>query len=255
MTVRSSLLAGLAVLTLSAGSASAADLFGGKGGSIKDGGYQTEIVASRQAQWYVRGDFSFAGNDIGGVFAPPTYQFSDVGIGRNWSYGGGVGYYFSKSVRGDLTLDARQTSKVTSAISYGNDPVMSEHGLRSTVGLANLYYDFDMRSHFTPYLGVGLGFASNKTNDGTVSASCAGCTFASEGATKTSAAGALMAGFSAKVFDRVSLDAGYRFLYLGDAKTGTFLTTSGTATTGAPNINLQDLSAHEFRVGLRVDIR
>ena len=41
-------------------------------------------------------------------------------------------------------------------------------GVKNMVALANLYYDFDTRSHFTPYLGVGLGFARNTTSAGHV---------------------------------------------------------------------------------------
>ena len=250
MTVRNSILAGVAFLALGATSSQAADLFGGKGGSIKDGGYQTEIVPSRPHSWYLRGDFSFAGNDLGGIRQDPNYVASEVSIDRNWAFGGGVGYYFSKSVRGDLTLEGRSTAKTHGKIFYGPGfNADTNVGLRSTVGLANLYYDFDMRSHFTPYLGVGLGFASNKTSDSALSGCC---TAPVVGATKTSAAGALMAGFSAKVADRVNFDAGYRFLYLGDATTGLM---QSTPVTTRPALHLEDISAHEFRVGLRVDIR
>jgi opacity protein-like surface antigen len=248
MTVRSSILAGVAFLALGATTTNAADLFGGKGGSIKDGGYQTEIVPSRPHSWYLRGDFSFAGNDLAGIHEAPTYQASEVSIGRNSSFGGGIGYYFSKSVRGDLTLDGRSSANAHGKVFYAAPASTVDVGLRSTVGLANLYYDFDMRSHFTPYLGVGLGFANNKTSAGALS-DC-GCTSTIDGASKTSAAGALMAGFSAKIYDRVALDAGYRFLYLGDAVTGTVNTT-----VPRPAMHLEDISAHEFRVGLRVDIR
>jgi opacity protein-like surface antigen len=248
MTVRSSILAGVAFLALGATSAGAADLYGGKGGSIKDGNYQTEIVPSRMAHWYVRGDFSFAGNHLANIYEAPSYTATQVSIDRNWAFGGGVGYYFSKSVRGDLTLEGRSSSNVNGKIFYSAPASTVDVGLRSTVGLANLYYDFDMRSHFTPYLGIGLGFANNKTSAGALS-DC-GCTSTIDGASKTAAAGALMAGFSAKVFDRVSFDAGYRFLYLGDAVTGTVNTVIPR-----PAMHLEDVSAHEFRVGLRVDIR
>lgn len=246
MTVRSSILAGVAFLALGTTAAGAADLFGGKGGSIKDGGYQTEIVPSRPHSWYLRGDFSFAGNEIGGIHQAPSYQASEVSIDRNWAFGGGVGYYFSKSVRGDLTLEGRSSSNVNGKIFYAPGNPTLDVGLRSTVGLANLYYDFDMRSHFTPYLGVGLGFANNKTSGGALSGCCVGTI---DGASKTAAAGALMAGFSAKVYDRVAFDAGYRFLYLGDATTG------DVSLGSRPALHLEDIAAHEFRVGLRVDIR
>jgi opacity protein-like surface antigen len=264
MTLRSSILAGAALLALGTTSTFAADLYGGKGGSIKDGGYPVEVTPSRNANWYVRGDFSFAQHDLGDMTEPPNYKLSETSIGRNWSYGGGLGYYFSKNVRGDLTLDFRQNANVRGTVRDGVATFEGERqfGLRSTVGLANLYYDFDMRSHFTPYIGVGLGFASHKTKDGTVvggpaSCLCTGSSITIDGASNTTAAGALMAGFSAKLHDRVSLDAGYRFLYLGHAHTGDIKGSYGVVpvATTSPDPLVSDITAHEFRVGLRFDIR
>jgi opacity protein-like surface antigen len=258
MTVRRSILAAAALLTLGTSSTFAADLYGGKGGSIKDGGYQTEIAPSRASNWYLRGDFGFAGNELGDMTEPPNYKLSETSIGRSWSYGGGVGYYFSKSVRGDLTVDFRQKADVRGTVSDINATFQGERqfGLKSTVALANLYYDFDMRSHFTPYIGVGLGFAHHKTTDGVVVPSCV-CSASIDGASNTTAAGALMAGFSAKLHDRVSLDAGYRFLYLGHAHTGDIHGTNAIAVTPvvSPDPKMDDIHAHEFRVGLRFDIR
>ena len=155
-------------------------------------------------------------------------------------------------------------------ISDGAATVQGERqfGLRNLVGLANLYYDFDMRSRFTPYLGVGLGFSRNTTTAGVIDiqgcdaasgGAAANCGAAIEGSGKTSAAGALMAGFSAKLGDRWSLDAGYRFLYLGDAQTGDVKITRAVPAPGAPSsiapISIHDMYAHQFRVGMRMDVR
>jgi opacity protein-like surface antigen len=267
MTLRSSILAGAALLALGSTSTFAADLYGGKGGSIKDGGYPVETTPARQSNFYVRGDFSFAQHDLGDMTEPPNYKLTETSIGRNWSYGGGLGYYFSKNVRGDLTLDFRQNANVRGTV---HDPLAKfegerQFGLKSMVGLANLYYDFDMRSHFTPYLGVGLGFVNHKTKDGSVVGAPVGCGCGYEavtidGASNTAAAGALMAGFSAKLHDRVSLDAGYRFLYLGHAHTGDIkgkfgATAATAAVTTTPDPLVSDITAHEFRVGLRFDIK
>ena len=140
------------------------------------------------------------------------------------------------------------------------------------VALANVYYDFDLRSHFTPYLGVGLGFARNSTSSGSVVISgCdaidpitggVACSADFDGRTKTNAAGALMAGFSAKLRDRLHFDAGYRFLYLGDSHTGDIRitraagsTVTGPAPSSTPDPFVFDQFAHEFRVGLRMDLK
>jgi opacity protein-like surface antigen len=262
--VTRSLLAGLAVVASAAG-AFAADL---NGGSIKDSGYNP-ATSTRPALFYVRGDFTLSSNDFGSYTELPNYTQSYVGLGRNRSIGGGFGYYFSPNIRGDLTLDGSSSANAHGSVLDGAATVQGERrfGIKSTVGLANLYYDFDNRGRFTPYLGVGLGFARNTTTAGTVtiagcdtgSTGAPNCAAAMEGTTKTNAAGALMAGFSAKLGDRWNLDAGYRFLYLGDAKTGDINITRAAPVVGAPNstsgVTVHDLYAHQFRVGMRMDVR
>ena len=64
-----------------------------------------------------------------------------------------------------------------------------------------------------------------------------------------------MAGFSVQLRERMALDAGYRFLYLGETATG-----SGSDRQGAVHIvptirRSSNIHAHEFRVGLRYDFR
>lgn len=258
------LIAGFASLAGVAG-ASAADL---NRGSIKDSGYEPSMPA-RPALFYARGDFTFSGNDYGTMTELPNYAQTQTSIGSSRGWGVGLGMYISPNIRGDLTLDWMGKSAVRGTINDVSATVQGERqfGLRNMVGLANLYYDFDTRSRFTPYLGVGLGFSRNSTTSGTVvidgcdtgGGGAANCSATIDGATQTSAAGALMAGFSAKLGDRWSLDAGYRFLYLGDAHTSDIQITRAVPVPGAPSsitpVTVHDNYAHQFRVGLRMDVR
>ena len=262
--VKSCLIAGLASLASATG-ASAADLMGG---SIKDGGYEPAQM-SRPALFYARGDFTFSGNEYGSITELPNYTQTQTSMGASRGWGVGLGMYFSPNIRGDLTLDWMGKSAVRGTINDGAATVQGERqfGLRNMVGLANLYYDFDTRTRFTPYLGVGLGFSRNTTTAGSVviqgcdtgPTGAANCAATIDGATQTSAAGALMAGFSAKLGDRWSLDAGYRFRYLGDAHTSDIQITRAAPVAGAPSsitpVSLHDQYAHQFRVGLRMDVR
>jgi opacity protein-like surface antigen len=137
-------------------------------------------------------------------------------------------------------------------------------GVKSNVALFNVYYDIDAHARIKPYVGVGLGFSRNTTSDGSIDIvpACvapATCVATFEGRSQYSAAGALMAGFTAKLHDRLSLDAGYRFLYLGDAHTSDVTITRTPVVPGAPTASpdpiVHDLTAHEVRVGLRWDLR
>ncbi len=273
MSKRGTILAGLALALMSTVSASAADLGGMKGGSMKDDGYMPAMQQPHARGLYLRGDFAWAHQDLGSIYEPPAYTLSTPSIESTPSWGLGVGRYFSNNVRGDLTFDWRSEAKVRGTVGDQLATVMGERefGVKNLVALANIYYDFDTRSHFTPYLGVGLGFARNTTTAGRVNVvahatdpcfvvTVGTCTAEFDGATKTNVAGALMAGFSAKLHDRLHLDAGYRFLYMGNAHTGDIRTTYTpvvgvpvNGTTADPLVN--DLIAHEFRVGIRWDIK
>ena len=263
MTNRGPILAGLAALLFSTVSATAADLGGMKGGSIKDG-YMPAMHEPSMARFYLRADYSHGWNSFGNLTEPPNYDLTQTSIGNSHSWGVGVGYYFSKNVRADATFDWRRDAAVRGSVTDVNATVQGERqfNVNNMVALANVYYDFDLRSHFTPYLGVGLGVARNTTSAGTVALSgCQTntCSADFDGATQWNAAGALMAGFTARLHDRVHLDAGYRFLYLGNAHTGDIRITRAVVTPGAPTTSpdpiVHDLSAHEFRVGLRFDIK
>ena len=257
---RAKILLGAAFILGSAAGVSAADLYGG---SLKDG----PMVAPMQAampSWYVRIDGSYAAFDNPNVTENGIYDLTDSAIDNVWGIGGGVGVYFGHGFRGDITVDHNFDADVTATLGDVKATLPGERkfSLSSTVALANLYYDFDMGNRFTPYLGVGLGFTKNKTGAGTVTDLCGCLSGTIDGGDETHAAGAVMAGFSVKLRERLSFDAGYRFLYLGEVDTGavnaTFTAvhgTNGVGTTVANDPTVDEIHAHEFRLGLRYDIQ
>ncbi len=266
------LLLGAALAIGTVTGAGAADL-AGPGGSLKDYGYQPHMVASNPS-FYLRLDGGFARHDRPFMVEDGVADLTDTSMGTAWTLGGGVGYYFAKNIRGDLTYDHRFKSDVSGyrydvtqtapplTDCHAGDPLVlvqtscfgtRSFGIKSDVFLANMYFDFDCRCHITPYLGVGLGFARHQTTAGTVT-NVNGITGDIDAASKTSVAAALMGGFSMQLRERLALDAGYRFLYLGDAATGAVKDRQG-AVVIAPEATVEAMHAHEFRVGLRYDIR
>jgi opacity protein-like surface antigen len=254
--IRSAVLA-CAVLVAGSLSAGAADLGAGRGGSLKDYGYTPQMVASPAASWYVRIDGGYARFDDPIITEDGRFDLINTSIDETWTLGGGVGMYFGRGWRGDITVtkvfeaDAAGTLQAGSSINGER-----RFGIDSTVVLANLYYDFNMGSRFTPYLGLGLGFAHNRTKAGTISDSC-GCTGVIEEGDQRHVAAAAMAGFSVALRDRLHLDAGYRFMYLGEVATGPIRATTiaPVATVVSNDPSVESIHSHEFRVGLRYDIR
>lgn len=255
--ILSTVLVGAAIAVGGIASADAADLYGR--GSMKD--TYVPMEAANPAKWYIRGQVGYAFHDrpdMQETACCGSYELSGNHIDDTWTAGFGIGKYFTRNIRADITYDHRweADARGTGAISLNSIGGTRYFGLTSDVYMANIYYDFDV-GRFRPYIGVGLGMAYNKTSSGLVDNPC-GCDSEFEGKGKWSVAGALMTGFSVQLKDRLHLDAGYRLMYLGDAKTGGFSGNDG----GTPpvvrysqGVEVSDIFAHELRVGFRYDIK
>jgi opacity protein-like surface antigen len=269
---RSTLIVGALAALTAATSVQAADL-GGQGGSIKDDAMPT-LMQQSAARFYVRADGSYASYDRPSIDIDGKFDGYNNKIDGAWSAGGGVGYYINKNWRADFTLEQRFNTDVTSTYAFngGASTADAKFGLKSTLGLFNIYYDFDTRTRFTPYVGAGLGWVNHKTSVGSVVDNC-GCTSTIDSGSNSSVAGALMAGVAVNLTRRgpsagssegytggevarnLYLDVGYRFLYLGDAKTGAINANTPTPVVVADDPTVSEIHAHEFRVGLRYDFR
>jgi len=163
----------------------------------------------------------------------------------------GVGHYFMDHGRFDVTVGYRGPVHVTGIADFdslgsngnGGEAVNQEAKVQSLVTLFNLYWDIANVYGVTPYVGAGLGFAYNDLDDVLVPESG----FYTKGGTNVDLAWALMAGLTAPLSDSVAVDAGYRYINWGGVTSGS-LGSHGRYTTP---VKIDDLSAHEFRVGLR----
>jgi opacity protein-like surface antigen len=259
------LLLGAAFVLGSALSASAADL----GGDLNDAPAMAPMPAP-SAGWYLRADGGYNWFTTPGV-ETQGYSAYDTKLDGSWSVGGGIGRYFGHGFRGDITVDYLFDSNVNSTFCdcFGG----ASHGrfdFNSTVVLANLYYDFNRGGRIVPYIGAGIGFAHNETSNGSMSQDC-GCTGRIGGDSSNSFAAAGMAGVSWRIRGggttyvggmkdepiayntghAIYLDFGYRFLYLGDVRTGD-ISIDGSDVAAGPK--LKDVATHQFRVGLRYDL-
>lgn len=166
--------------------------------------------------------------------------------------GAGLGYKVSDQVRVDATLgyrwnyDVSGSSGPLSALSGSS--IDGAADIDSLVGLVNAYYDIGTYGRFTPYVGAGIGFARNHV--GSTNVSVSGTSVGSVNShTDTSFAWQLSAGTAVDIAHNLKLDVGYRYLDMGDAKTGDDLTVSGTPYTGATLKG--NLRASEVMAGLR----
>jgi opacity protein-like surface antigen len=209
------------------------------------------LAAPAQAQMYWRIDVGWSrANDnahfkdnnfdqAGVIWASPS---AEPGVLNNIDdspvIGAGVGYRFTGSLRGDVTLAYRgfySLSDSTFEATYTAN-------LTSTTLMVNGYYDFTAGG-VRPYIGAGVGWARNET-DRLIQDFRLGFANTFAGATRDDTAVALMAGVGIP-YSGGTLDIGLRYVDLGKFETG------ATAAFGITSGQTGKLSAYEFTVGVR----
>lgn len=252
--------AGLAALAGAVTGASAADLNSGYGGSIKDE-HMPVLMRAPAGPCYMRADVGYSFSGTPDVKWPVTDGFgnflgdkvSKIAIQDTWVAEGGFGCG-SGGWRGELVLGYRGERKIDGepliwAPPNANvdDPLHTK--LSSYTLMVNAYRDLVTFGAFTPYVGVGIGMAYHRVPD---------VYFTEnpfllnriEGNNDLSFAWQVMAGLGYRLSDRATLDVGYRYVDLGKA-------TSGRADTAGfvnPRVVIDDITAHELKVGIRFQL-
>lgn len=276
--IRGSLALGVLVVALGGASVNAADL---NGGGMKDGYIPAPeaMAGPSSGSWYLRVDGAYSSYDDPIMVEDHIYDLTDTSIDGAWSLGFGVGRHIGQGFRFDVTYDYRFEADVSGRINNHNASLNGtrEFGLKSNLILGNLYYDFNQGGRFSPYLGVGLGWVQHKTTEGSVVDTC-GCTGTITSETSDSVAAAFMAGvtvnltagrnqgvnYAGSTKDApiivsnnrgLLLDVGYRFLYLGDAKSGPVVGDFGGGLVEvSQDPTVENIHAHEIRLGLRYNL-
>lgn len=209
------------------------------------------------------GSGAFAGAGVGYQFSSwfradvtAEYRFS---TGFKWNdkgpAGTSTGFYNPGTNRYDgYTASGTSYEKTSSDFS-------------SAVVLVNGYFDLGTWHGFTPFLGAGVGYAYHFLHNGATSTLNAyGNYVDANGVMGTSGpaadvsggsirnkdhgdfAWALYAGVGYDVTPNVKLEVGYRYLNLGDVKTGTINCYCGQTYTG---LRTRELDSHDVKIGMR----
>ncbi len=232
--------------------AAAADLTGYRG-SLKDGPPLHHYSAG---PCYIRGDIGYSASrtpDVSwpvinsGVYAGDAV--SNVEIDSAWFGDIGVGCGSgSRGFRAEITAGFRGTKKIDGR------PVMVagavDNHLRTAVSsytlMLNVYRDLGRWGRAVPYVGAGAGLSYNMIDEVHFTASPA-LTNTLGGNRDLAFAWSLMAGLAYQVSQRAVLDLGYRYIDFGSGKSDR-VDTAGVAN---PAVKINDLAAHEFKIGLR----
>jgi opacity protein-like surface antigen len=211
------------------------------------------LVGSAQAQLYWRADLGFSFSNRAGlrdrnfaadgvICADPTCtspgKINDAGDSPVLS--AGLGWRFNRNFRADATLAYRGGYREQRTMPDGTE--VKAH-IKSWNLMANAYYEVPF-TWGSPYVGAGLGFASNRIDK------IAG-TLQAPGGTQSGAAWALMAGASVPISSTYleALEFGYRYIDLGKLQTDPGRLSGGLTPTysGAAG----RLKAHELMLGWR----
>jgi opacity protein-like surface antigen len=254
--MRASISVGLTSVALAASliatvPATAADLGGYRGGSVKDGYMPAPMYSAGPC--YVRSDVGYSWSrsptaELVGNGTDPTVRDAtlDDGVFFEGGLGCGMG---SRGLRGELVFGVRQKRSFDGDVDIviQNVPVDPpiHTSLRTYTMMANGYYDLGKFGGFVPYVGAGIGWAYHKMGDVTIDdPSTPNRIFGDD---KLSFAWSLMAGVGYQVSERAILDIGYRYIDLGSARA----TNADSAQAWNPRLEIDDQRAHELKIGLR----
>ena len=113
-----------AVLLVAGATGASADYYKG----MKD----MPVATTQPASWYVRGDYSHSWMDAGELSGAIT-PFGSLSIDNTWGVGGGVGTYFGRGFRADVTYEWRGKTDVRGNGACGVDTISTDFDLKSSL--------------------------------------------------------------------------------------------------------------------------
>ena len=183
-----------------------------------------------------------------------TTQTTSIG-GTSVLFGGGIGYRFLPMFRADITVDY-----IPNFIEHGHNStltgVSSSGRLNSLVAMANGYLDFNgfwptALGPWDPYIDAGVGGSRNDLENTHISGTIGPVVLNGNlsGRTHESFAWGAGAGVAYALSPAWSIDVAYKYLDLGSAETGTFVSgPGGSATVQGAKATIK---AHTVSLGLR----
>lgn len=196
------------------------------------------FVQEYQSGWYLRGDVGYRMNDLDGASSSIGFTPTGNTIDDRFTIGGGGGYK-AAWFRADITMDyAPRASFAAVTPDY-------RMKVETFTTLANVYFDLGTWAGITPYIGAGAGVSWNRTSDYFSNA----LLFPNLQGLKESKwdfAWAAIGGLTFNLSPNLLMDISYRYLNMGDAIT--------PIASNNNQLTITDMTAQEFRVGLRYNL-
>ena len=186
--------------------------------------------------------------------AVTAFQYDATDAGRAGMVSLGAGYRFSEFMRVDLTGEYRGSARYSARTSYGCSGSrcsdLYSGSIQSSVLMANVYGELGSWFDITPSVGFGAGLAHTTFAPMTLEAANGHDEGQSAQASQVRPSFALMAGASWDLSSKLKLEAGYRYMTLGAARSGAISCTPAAGLC-AGQVQQTGLAAHDLRIGLR----
>jgi opacity protein-like surface antigen len=227
------------------------------------------VVLPEIGGWYLRGDIGFSNQNVGSLFNVNYSGFDSVtNVNKDFDaaplFGVGIGYMFNNWLRVDVTGEYRGKANFH-GMDVGAIPGGGFADDRYTASKSELtfmlngYVDLGTWWNITPFIGAGIGTSRNTiSNFGDFSVcvnslSCAGNggsdAFANAAST-WSFAWAIHAGLAYQVSPNLAIELAYRYIDLGNAKSGDLVAFDGTNNFYNP-MEFHHLTSNDVKLGVR----
>jgi opacity protein-like surface antigen len=213
--------------------------------------------------WYLRGDIGMTNQmvrSLDNVLFATTANLviHDKNFEAGMLFGLGVGYRHNSWFRWDLTGEYRGEAGFHGFDTWfdGTDDRFNNYTAKKSewVLMWNAYLDLGTWKGITPFVGAGIGVSRigiHSFRDAGIAETTLLPTLAyADSAYKWNFAWALHAGLAYNVTPDFTIELAYRYIHLGDGKSGDIIAFDGTNTINNP-MHFKGISSHDVKLGVR----
>jgi opacity protein-like surface antigen len=215
------------------------------------------------SSWYLRGDIGMTNqmvNKLDNLLFPGTPQLviRDKTFDSGMLFGIGVGYQWNGWLRADITGEYRGATSFHGLDTWfdGVNARFNNYTAKKAewLFLANAYVDLGTWHRVTPFLGAGIGMSqvtiSSFRDAGTTGGAGAPTLAYANTASTWNLAWALHAGLAYQATKNLTIELAYRYLSLGDGRSGDLIAFDGTNNFNNP-MHFKDITSHDVKLGVR----
>jgi len=210
------------------------------------------VVVPEFGGWYLRGDIGMTNQKVKSIdnaLFTPAVQVVAKDFDSSPLFGVGIGYQFNSWFRVDVTGEYRGRSTFRGMDIWpggANDYTATKS---EWLVLGNAYFDLGTWYSITPFIGAGIGFSRN-TIDNLRDVGANNALAYANGHSQWEFAWALHAGLSYRVTRNLTAEFAYRYVNLGDGRSGDIIAYDGTNAVFNPLL-FNTITSHDFKFALR----